>query len=398
MNNNIRVPPGLLHVGASLTHSVYDQAGKLLLRHGAVLETEAMVERLESSGYFDPQAVDALQARAASAPVAPPVGYQPDRSGAPFCVFTAVAAACRQLQALRADAAADLEQGIAALAVALHQCCVIDSDASIAAAVTPLPFPYGVRHPVGVALLTAIVLARLKHDPARMQMAIAAALTMDIGVADLDDDMLALADAGDAATQVRVRAHPAAGVETLLARKVKSPLWLAIVSQHHEAQDGSGYPAGLPGDKVLPEAQLIALVDRYCALITGGPQRPALPVTQALRSIRTAHAAAFAPEMIGALLASLGIYPPGTCVQLVNRETAVVVHRLLDPKHPVVYAIAGPSGVAYDAPHKRMTASQPAYAIERCVLRSEVSAPIVSEQLWPPTLAAAKPLPEKPPG
>ncbi len=389
MNNNIRIPPGLLQVGTALTHNVYDGSGKLLLRQGAVLESAAIVERLEDKGFFDPEAVDALKSRTATGPQEMPTGYVPDRSGVAFSAFAQVHAACAHLQALAAGAAEPLEPGILAIADALQVCCTIDNDASIAALFTPLPFPRPIRHAVCVALLTAMVLARRKHDPARLRPALAAALTMDLGGLAPDDDPFGPDADGQLAS--RLRAHPAASVEALLARHVTHPLWLAIVSQHHEAMDGSGYPAGLPGDRILPEAQMLALADRYCAMIAGGPQRPALPVTQVLRDIHGQYGRKYSPELVGALLGAVGIYPPGACVELVNREQAVVVHRLLDPKHPVVFAVCGPAGVAFEPPRKRLTASQPAYAIERCITRDAVKVAIVPEQLWPPTLAAAVP-------
>jgi HD-GYP domain-containing protein (c-di-GMP phosphodiesterase class II) len=40
---------------------------------------------------------------------------------------------------------------------------------------------------------------------------------------------------------------------------------VAIVAQHHEWFDGSGYPAGLAGENINLHARLVALADTYDA-------------------------------------------------------------------------------------------------------------------------------------
>jgi PAS domain S-box-containing protein len=58
-----------------------------------------------------------------------------------------------------------------------------------------------------------------------------------------------------------------------------------IVLQHHERLDGSGYPRGLRGDEILPEARVLAVADVVEAMISHRPYRPALPLAEALREI-----------------------------------------------------------------------------------------------------------------
>jgi hypothetical protein len=147
----------------------------------------------------------------------------------------------------------------------------------------------------------------------------------------------------------------------------------------------------LTGEKILPEAQVVSLADRYCSMVTGRAHRDPMLPPQALKDIHARHGKAISPALIGALIGAMGIYPPGTFVRLANGETAIVVHRIADPKHPVVYALSGPSGTAYDPPRKRLTASQASFAIEQSVPSKEVKTALAPAQLWPPTLAATKP-------
>jgi HD-GYP domain-containing protein (c-di-GMP phosphodiesterase class II) len=390
MNNNIPVPKGLLKLHATLTHNIYDQGGHLLLRAGTAIESDDLIERLEEKGYFDPEAVEAL--KGASRPVDEIVtGYRPDRSGAARSVVAELSDACGRLQAAFADHGGAFDSTIRAIADTVWQCCTLDSDASLSTLLITMPYPYQVRHPVNVATLAAVLIARQKQTDAQRAATLCAALTMDIGALDLHDDLYCDPRVATDPLRQRILGHAGAGVQALLDRGVRDPLWLATISQHHEALDGSGFPAGLKADKIRPEAQVLALADRYCGLTSERPHCEARLPPDALKAIHTQYATQVAPALVGALVSAIGVYPPGMFVRLANRETAVVVHRLLDPKHPVVYAICGPSGAALETPRKRLTASQAAYAIVECLKRTQVSAPIAPEQLWPPTIALAPP-------
>jgi putative nucleotidyltransferase with HDIG domain len=59
-----------------------------------------------------------------------------------------------------------------------------------------------------------------------------------------------------------------------------------IVLQHHERLDGSGYPEGLSGDAILPEARILAVADVVEAVCSLRPYRPALGIEKALEEIR----------------------------------------------------------------------------------------------------------------
>jgi hypothetical protein len=390
MNKDVRIPKGMLKVGTSLAHDVHDGSGKLLLRRGTLLDSEVVVQRLENAGFFDPEAIVSYRSARESAEREIPAGYVPDRTGTAFSVFTELHSACERLQAVFSDRQRDLEKEVLALCEVIRECYAVDGDASLSALFLPQPFADSAGHPVRVAMLTHAMLTRQKHEASRIPSALAAALTMNIDAPERHDELFFGSGVPSDVERARIRAHPGASVEALLARGIRTPLWLAIVTEHHEAFDGSGVPAGLKGEKILPEAQVIALADRYCAMVHGiAHGDPPIPA-QVIRDIHAHHGAAISPTLMGVLVATIGIYPPGTCVRLANGETAVVVHRLGDPKHPVVYAVSDPSGTPYDAPRKRLTSSQPAFAIQLCVRRADVKASVVPESLWPPTVVAKK--------
>ena len=102
------------------------------------------------------------------------------------------------------------------------------------------------------------------------------------------------------------------------------------------------------------------------------------------------HGHALVAGGVPALIAAMGVHPPGTHVRLANGEVAVVARRLTDPKFPVVYALCDAAGRACQPARKRLTASQPQFAITGVVERATVSVPVPVEDLWPPLQLAAR--------
>ena len=75
-----------------------------------------------------------------------------------------------------------------------------------------------------------------------------------------------------------MRKHPEWGVEALGPDADKQPIVRVTVLQHHERQDGSGYPRGLVDFQIYRLAKILAVADVYDALTSERPYRkPASP-------------------------------------------------------------------------------------------------------------------------
>ncbi len=81
-----------------------------------------------------------------------------------------------------------------------------------------------------------------------------------------------------------LKTHPQVGFDIL--KDISFPLPIAqIIYQHHERIDGSGYPQGLKGDKILLEAKIMAVADVVEAMASHRPYRQALGIDVALEEI-----------------------------------------------------------------------------------------------------------------
>lgn len=118
--------------------------------------------------------------------------------------------------------------------------------------------------------------------------------------------------------------HVAHGVA--LGQTMKLPLnALAIVAQHHEQADGKGYPRQLAGDRIAPVARIVCLVNHYDNLCN--PANPVLAVTphEALSVIFAQMKRQFDPQVMTLFIRMMGVYPPGSIVELNDGRLALVV-------------------------------------------------------------------------
>lgn len=98
-----------------------------------------------------------------------------------------------------------------------------------------------------------------------------------------------------------VKSHAEAGYEILKDIEFQWPVAL-IVRQHHERLDGSGYPAGLKGDEILLEAQILGIADVVEAMSSHRPYRPGKGIESALEEITRARGTAYDPLVVDACL------------------------------------------------------------------------------------------------
>jgi HD-GYP domain-containing protein (c-di-GMP phosphodiesterase class II) len=111
-----------------------------------------------------------------------------------------------------------------------------------------------------------------------------------------------------------------------LGRKMAlAPGALLVIAQHHELADGSGFPLKLAGDRLSAAARIVALVNRYDNLCNPSSPAQALTPHEALALMYGQMKARFDPAVFGAFIRMMGVYPPGSLVQLSDERYAMVM-------------------------------------------------------------------------
>lgn len=128
------------------------------------------------------------------------------------------------------------------------------------------------------------------------------------------------------------RDHVAHGIR-LGVRMGLSSSALMVIAQHHEAADGSGFPQRLEGDRICLAARVVALINRYDGLCN--PSRPGLAMTphEALTHLYAQQRHRHDDNVINGLVRLLGVYPPGSVIQLSDGRHAMVVS--VNPDSPL---------------------------------------------------------------
>ena len=132
------------------------------------------------------------------------------------------------------------------------------------------------------------------------------------------------------------RSHPRLSAETIRRWGPPDERIVQAVLEHHEREQGQGFPQGLPGASVHPHAKILGLIDTYTGLTAPASLRPGLRPHEAVREIVRSKNESFPPPLIKALLSEISVFPPGTVVRLntgeVGRVTAVNRNHPLRPR------------------------------------------------------------------
>ena len=78
-----------------------------------------------------------------------------------------------------------------------------------------------------------------------------------------------------------------------------------MIEQHHERMDGSGYPKGLIGDAIIPEARVIAVADVVESIGSHRPYRPSLGMDAGLEEIAKGRGTRFDAQVVDACIAAV---------------------------------------------------------------------------------------------
>lgn len=162
--------------------------------------------------------------------------------------------------------------------------------------------PYTAGHQLRVSQLADAMAEKLGMDTYAREGLRLGATIHDIGKIYLPAEILNRPGRLGDIEMALVRTHPEVGREIIA--KVDFPWPVAeMIHQHHERLDGSGYPLGLKGEAIIPEARILAVADVVEAMASHRPYRPALGIGKALDEIRRGAGSVYQPEIAAACLA-----------------------------------------------------------------------------------------------
>lgn len=118
--------------------------------------------------------------------------------------------------------------------------------------------------------------------------------------------------------------HVAHGVTLAKKMGLKAGATL-VIAQHHEHADGSGFPLKLNSDRMTTAARIVSLVNRYDNMCNPHVPSRALTPHEALSLLFAQGKNRYDTAILGAFIKMMGVYPPGSVVQLTDDRYAMVV-------------------------------------------------------------------------
>lgn len=143
---------------------------------------------------------------------------------------------------------------------------------------------YTSKHQINVSKLAVALAQEINLTQSQIDSIRASSLVHDIGKIAIPAEILTKSSALNAYEMALIKSHVVIGYDIL--KGIKFPWQLAkIVLQHHEKNDGTGYPNNLHESEICIESKILAVADTVEAMAHFRPYRQALGIEAALHQI-----------------------------------------------------------------------------------------------------------------
>ncbi len=161
--------------------------------------------------------------------------------------------------------------------------------------------PYTAGHQQRVSDLARSLATQLNMTAEEIDGIRMAGIMHDIGKISIPSEILSKPGRLHDAEFELIKIHPTIGFDILSSIDFPWPVAAAVLF-HHERIDGSGYPYGITGEFILPQAKIIGVADVVVAQASHRPYRPSMGIDQALEEIETNSGRLYEPEVVNACL------------------------------------------------------------------------------------------------
>lgn len=180
-------------------------------------------------------------------------------------------------------------------------------------------------HSLNVSVLSMLLAKEAGYSAEEVKTVGVAGLFHDIGQIKIPNAILHKDGPLTKPEQHLLELHPRYGVE--FAQKIPDldKDIIAIIAQHHEYLDGSGYPKQLQGDEIHKLARVVAIANSYDNHCNHLKPEKSLPPSVALSYMFKKQNKQLDASLLALFIKHLGIYPPGTVVKLSNDMIGLVI-------------------------------------------------------------------------
>lgn len=201
---------------------------------------------------------------------------------------------------------------------------------------------YTYEHSLGVGVIATLIGKWMKLPEGELASLTLAAILHDVGKIRVPTEILVKADPlSDEEKQV-MKAHTVFGYE-LLKNTVGISHKMALVAlQHHEREDGSGYPFGLGKDRIEHFSKIVAVADIFHAMSSNRPHKGPIPFFEIVTEMRHETFGKLEPYIVSLFINNITKRLVGKKVLLTDGRVGEIV--LINPDnniHPLIKLVDG---------------------------------------------------------
>jgi len=190
---------------------------------------------------------------------------------------------------------------------------------------------YLASHSVRSTILSIIIGSYLKLPNHRLIELGVASLLHEIGMLKLPSEIYLSNRPLNEKEQKAIVSHPVLGYSIL--KSFDFPLAISLAAlEHHERENGTGYPRQLVNEKISLYSKIIAVACSYEALSARRPHKEAKDGYTGMLELLKNEGKRYNDTVVRALVLSLSIYPIGLYVLLSNGKKGQVVD--VNPENP----------------------------------------------------------------
>lgn len=207
---------------------------------------------------------------------------------------------------------------------------------------------YTAEHCINVGVLAMALGRHLGVSREQLELLGLSGVLHDVGKMKLDQDILFKTGRLTADEFNHIKLHADYGKELLEADPMVPTEVISAAYSHHERVDGHGYPLQLPDKEIGFYARVVSIVDAYDAITSQRCYSPSRSSAEALKILYECAGTQFDKQLVVKFIEAIGIYPPGSVVEMDTGEIGIVLsadsdNRLLpkiallldENKHPV---------------------------------------------------------------
>lgn len=192
---------------------------------------------------------------------------------------------------------------------------------------------YTAEHSLNVGVLAMSLGRHLGYDRQALEALGLCGLLHDVGKMLIDPEILNKPGKLTSEEFRQIQVHPSHSKNILLSDDSLSDLVLEAAYSHHERSDGMGYPNGVNAAHLNEFTRIVTIVDAFDAITSDRCYSTAKPVSEALNILYQNRNAQFDNELVIKFIECIGVYPPGTLVEMNSGEVGFVLnntqHRVL---------------------------------------------------------------------